>query len=302
MGRKRKQESDPQPTTLEEIQEANTLLTGEAVLQFHPPSPELAPDEQGELRAREGKGWIKLSFDFRNFLDRLRGARLSIFLDICLHINESGWAWPSLKTICRETGYNRDTAMAVIAYLTHETGILEITQTKGRVNKYRPSFAAYGKSGKFRPVVETTTTPAEVVVKTTTTTSGSFSDSKKNHGKKNQKEKEPSGAKKPRPRDPLFDAIAEVCETDPTIKGNGSSIGTVRQALLDAEPPYTPDEVRAYGRLTWHKPPTLWQLKAEIGLVRNGKAHQGQPPIETNLSPAEQEQYEAWVKEYESQR
>ena len=200
MGRKRKQESDPQPTTLEEIQEANTLLTGEAVLQFHPPSPELAPDEQGELRAREGKGWIKLSFDFRNFLDRLRGARLSIFLDICLHINESGWAWPSLKTICRETGYNRDTAMAVIAYLTHETGILEITQTKGRVNKYRPSFAAYGKSGKFRPVVETTTTPAEVVVKTTTTTSGSFSDSKKNHKKKNQKE-EPLPAPKARGRE-----------------------------------------------------------------------------------------------------
>jgi len=308
MGRKRKQESDPQPTTLEEIQEANTLLTGEAVLQFHPPSPELAPDEQGELRAREGKGWIKLSFDFRNFLDRLRGARLSIFLDICLHINESGWAWPSLKTICRETGYNRDTAMAVIAYLTHETGILEITQSKGRVNKYRPSFAAYGKSGKFRPVVETTTTPAEVVVKTTTTTSGSFSDSKKNHKKKNQKE-EPLPAPKARGRERPEDRALELlfCELtglspencDPRSRStrwwqplqrirkmaNGRGEELIRAVV----------EIMRHDRLSISAPQSIEKIaQAEWGKRRQNDAHQ--------MTPAEIADFQKWQAEHAQSR
>ncbi len=76
-----------------------------------------------------------------------------------------------------------------------------------------------------------------------------------------------------KPRDLLFDAISEVCQVDPAT--TGASIGKVKKALLKADPPYTPDEVRAFSR--WHNsdqwrkdkgPPSLWALKEKIGLVR----------------------------------
>lgn len=46
---------------------------------------------------------------------------------------------------------------------------------------------------------------------------------------------------KPRERDPLFDAIAEVTASDPRM--HGSRIGRVKKALLLADPPYTAADV-----------------------------------------------------------
>lgn len=88
----------------------------------------------------------------------------------------------------------------------------------------------------------------------------------------------PVRAPKPaRPRDPLFDAIAEVCQVDITIRANAQSVGTVRAALISASPPYTAEEVCAWGaRQAWrHTPPTVWQLRGEIGAIRgNGSGHE----------------------------
>jgi len=92
------------------------------------------------------------------------------------------------------------------------------------------------------------------------------------------KEEKSPRATPARAPDPLFDAIVKVCACDPTIKENGSSIGKVRSALLKAQPPYTAEEVLAWGESqTWrHTPPSIWQLRAEIGAVRapNGNGHQ----------------------------
>lgn len=94
-----------------------------------------------------------------------------------------------------------------------------------------------------------------------------------------------SGAEKaPRPRDPLFDAIAEVTCTDPATAG--PSIGKTESALKKANPPYTPEEVFNF-RDQWpawkDKPPTLWQLKEQIGIVRapskNGGGKSSQPTM-----------------------
>lgn len=49
---------------------------------------------------------------------------------------------------------------------------------------------------------------------------------------------------KPRERNPLFDAIAEVCGVDPALQG--SQIGLACSKLKEASPPYTPDEVRSF--------------------------------------------------------
>lgn len=90
-----------------------------------------------------------------------------------------------------------------------------------------------------------------------------------------KKEKKEGEAGKLRQPDPLFDAIVEVCAVDLSVKGSGTTVGTVRAALAGATPPYTPDEVRTWGKeQTWMKhPPTVWQLKSGIGAVRkNGHA------------------------------
>lgn len=80
-----------------------------------------------------------------------------------------------------------------------------------------------------------------------------------------------SAEKAPRKRDLLFDAIAEVCGIDPATAG--SSIAKVESVLKKSEPPYTPEEVRAFGVKWWEwkertTPPTIWKLKEQIGTVR----------------------------------
>ena len=61
-------------------------------------------------------------------------------------------------------------------------------------------------------------------------------------------EKSTEGSK-PRTRRPLFDAIAEVTGSSP--KASGSFVAKVEKALKEEEPPYTPDEVREFGRRFW---------------------------------------------------
>lgn len=60
------------------------------------------------------------------------------------------------------------------------------------------------------------------------------------------KPKPPPKEKKQRPPDPLFDAIAEVCGLDASVKSNGALIGSVAASLRNATPPYSPDEVRQF--------------------------------------------------------
>ena len=101
---------------------------------------------------------------------------------------------------------------------------------------------------------------------------------------KQTKPKSASAEKAPRLRDPLFDAIAEVCGVDPSTAG--ASIGKVEAALKKAMPPYTPDEVRAFGAHWWEwkdrtAPPSIWKLKEQIGTVRssNGQGkHEPEQP------------------------
>jgi hypothetical protein len=78
----------------------------------------------------------------------------------------------------------------------------------------------------------------------------------------------------------IFDAICAVCLIDPKVRGNGAKIGKARAALADSEPPYTADEILAFG--TWWNsddwrrkkgPPTVWKLTEQIGIVRNGNGN-----------------------------
>jgi uncharacterized protein YdaU (DUF1376 family) len=104
--------------------------------------------------------------------------------------------------------------------------------------------------------------------------------------KKDKKTKDTSAATASgavKPRDELFDAIAEVTGSD--VKANASHIAKVKKLLLSAEPPYTPAEVRRFAdpafcerELPWlqGRRPTLGEIEKNIGRVRNPSA--GQKP------------------------
>lgn len=94
---------------------------------------------------------------------------------------------------------------------------------------------------------------------------------------------------KTRPRDELFDSVAEVTGTDP--KTAGGLIGKVCKALRAGEPPYTPEDVKSFaarfgefcpwgpkdGRLR----PTPNELQTHIGKIRAKP-----PPESAALTPA----------------
>ena len=88
------------------------------------------------------------------------------------------------------------------------------------------------------------------------------------------KPRQVSKPKAERAPDELFDAIAKVTCTDPATAG--ASIGKIKAALVKAEPPYSASDVLKFGAdwPAWKdKPPTLWQLKEQIGIVRNGNGN-----------------------------
>jgi hypothetical protein len=104
------------------------------------------------------------------------------------------------------------------------------------------------------------------------------------------KKSKPEKAKKTREPNPLFDAIAEVTGSAP--KASGSLIGKVAAALASEEPPFTPEEVRAFGArfhelCSWaardnRAMPNLVELQNHIGKIRAASAVR---PASTFQSP-----------------
>lgn len=112
----------------------------------------------------------------------------------------------------------------------------------------------------------------------------------------------PSEAVQKRPRDLLFDSIAEATGLDPAT--SGGLIAKVRKALAGAEPPYAPEDVRSFARDFWrHCPyaardgrerPTPNEIEKNIGLVRAPPAPRQHAPQNGPLSKGEiQDNYAA---------
>jgi hypothetical protein len=79
-----------------------------------------------------------------------------------------------------------------------------------------------------------------------------------------------------RPRDLLFDAIAEITASDPTIRSQASQVAKTAAALRKANPPYTPEEVRRFGEIaskvcSWidGRRPTIGEVEKYIARVRD---------------------------------
>lgn len=83
----------------------------------------------------------------------------------------------------------------------------------------------------------------------------------------------------------MFDAVAEVTGTDPDV--SGPHVGKVAAALARGQPPYTPEEVREFGRRfaefcpyaarDGRARPTLGEVEKNIGQVRAAPAPAPRP-------------------------
>ena len=247
----------------EELDDALQLLQGIPLVEIQPPAQQIIRDQAGGLHWVKSTAWVKFSTAFRDNMSELKGCKLAVFLCICLHVGEDGSARPGIRRICQLTGYQSAAVSKAIRDLQGPGGMMDVTRRKGATSIYRPKFVAYGHS---TPLEKRNTVPplSETLVPP-------LSETKEEPLRRTIKK---SGAQKSRARDPLFDAICNVCQVDPAT--SGASIGKVKSALLNANPPYTAEEVRQFRREWWADDfrakrgvgPTLWQLRERIGQVR----------------------------------
>ena len=79
--------------------------------------------------------FVKFSVKFRqNQLWQLKGAPLSVFICLALHIKEDGTCWPSVSLMAKETGYNKDTIFKALGTL-ETMGFISRVQKKDIKNK-----------------------------------------------------------------------------------------------------------------------------------------------------------------------
>lgn len=141
-----------------ETREAMAMLTGHPIVEFEPAADVILRDESGEYKRSKSLPWIKLSLAFGDELEKCKGAPLSVFLCICMHVNENGHAWPGIRKICQRTGYSNDAVISAVRKLK-DIGLIKVIPRKGRSTIYAPLFAAYGKA---EPGVPKTGTAAGV--------------------------------------------------------------------------------------------------------------------------------------------
>ena len=74
----------------------------------------------GSRRTLGGKSddlYMQLSFSFREKLHHFKGAKLAVFMAICLHSDQDGKAFPSYTLLEKETGFDRPTIAKAISEL-----------------------------------------------------------------------------------------------------------------------------------------------------------------------------------------
>ena len=95
---------------------------------------------------------VQLSVQFRDKqLGQLKGPILGVFVCIALHINKKGLAWPSIKLIGKETGYNKDTVCKCLKSLERMGFISRVQKTDQETGKFRSNvYQLFPKSRRFK--------------------------------------------------------------------------------------------------------------------------------------------------------
>lgn len=195
---------------------------------------------------------------------KAKGASLLILLAIADYAGDDGrGAFPSIKTLAKKSRMSERHVKRLIAALesTQELGVDRGQALRG-TNEYVVKVGGVTRChprGDSRVTRGVTQESPDSSLNRQLTTRGNGASHR-------------SPAEAVRERDLLFDEIARVCKLDPATAG--SSIAKVKQALVKAKPPYTPEDVGLFERWWWgdkkmrERPPTLWQLKERIGVIR----------------------------------
>ena len=98
------------------------------------------------------KTFVKFSVKFREQqLAQLKGAPLSVFICLALHIAENGSCFPSVSLICKETGYNRDTVFDALKKLEFMGYIARRQKTDTQTRKFKSNvYQLFPKSVDFK--------------------------------------------------------------------------------------------------------------------------------------------------------
>lgn len=136
--------------SLEELAEAWALI--QSPIEIGPAATVLRSDGK-KLREVKLSPWVKFSVTLRQgMLAKLRGAALSVFVAIALHMDDNNECYPTLATLVKETGWGRTSVSKAIAAL-EGAGLVRAEERTGTSQVYRIiAGAAYGKGNDPAPV------------------------------------------------------------------------------------------------------------------------------------------------------
>lgn len=203
------------------------------------------------------------------------GNRLLLLLAMADYADDNGYCWPSIDTLAQKTRMSSRTVMRAIDDLISDAEIAAV-RVRNTGNKY-VILTGCSLKEKYRRTKSISDRLSEnatdchiisdiavsldppVIIKETSKDTPSLA------GKQ----------KKPRKRDPMFDALVGVCKLDP--KTAGSFIGKTKRILFQAD--YKPEDVIRFGE--------IWYTREFPGGKSDGK-----PP-----SPACVAKYIGWVND-----
>lgn len=237
----------------EYIDEGVALLRGVPAVEFQPPADVIVADESGELHHAKSQAWVKFSTAFRAVLPKLKGAPLSVFVSIGLHVNDGGRAWPSINTLCSETGYSNKAVSEAIKTLKRE-GVIKAMRRKGSSTVYLPVYFSYGKNST-PPLNYIVPPPKTTLVPPPKTTLKEEPEKKNQEAEGGADKPRKAGEPKPRKQNATFDAIAGVCApTDEGLKKEYVSLngGWIARIAANGVAKFAPEQIaRWYGAGGW---------------------------------------------------
>lgn len=251
----------------------------------------------------------------------LVGSKLNVLLCLADHSNDDGVCWPSIERISQRSRISRRETQYILKEL-ETRGYITIHREPGRSNYFiihaQPvqSVAPVQPIAPVQPVAPHPCSPLHPPVQPIAhesslepSSESLFPDAAQTppaapvkpasirKGKRASKPEPVAASEKAeRPRDLLFDALAEVCGLDPSIKTNASQIGKAKRELTGADPPYTETHVRNFGKWwlsdDWRKRntpipsvPQLLQKIAQGAHYTNGDARAA--PVQSADTPGQ---------------
>lgn len=197
-----------------------------------------------------------------------KGSSLLLLVAIADFADDKGVAWPSVATLAKKVRLGERYVQQLIKELVQAKELcVEDQAHRYTTNRYTVLVGGVNSASPLNPASPRGVNPSSPggEPRLTRGVNPASPNPSFNH------QEPPESAQAPKPTDPLFAAIAEVCQVDPELASQ--AVGKVRYALGRSKPPYTSEEVRKFGILWWEykdrqTAPTLRQLQEHVGRVR----------------------------------